>query len=584
MTTTSTTTASPSSFITRWNVVSGALTIELPLLTSGTYSLSVNWGDGQISTISNYYSRYHTYSSPGIYQIILNGTLIGWSFAKTGSKKQILEVLQWGNIQFTNEPGAFEGCSSLNLVNVIDTPDLSNTTSLERFFKNCESLEQIKNFESWSLSSIITVKELFSGCINFNQNLQSLNTSSIQDFSSLFYYALRFNGTVSSWNTNSATNMNSMFRRSESFNKDLSSWSVSNVLNMNYMFESAKSFSQNISSWCVQNVVELPVNFNTNAPNLTENKLPDWSGICIPTPTNTQTPTQTPTQTGTPTTTPTTTPTPSITPSITPTNTQTPTITKTKTPTPSITPSITPTKTLTKTPTPTPTVTQTLTPTSTQTPTVSITPTLTPTVTRTPTLTPTVTRTPTQTPTVTKTQTSTPSVTPTSSITPTITPTNTKTPTTTPTSTSSPTPTPTVTPTPTRIITYNFIYSGNPSEDPLRPTRLALLDGTCIIESEVGPNTNNYFVFEVGAGKEISSINLYRYDSLDNVAWIGLGSGNSWTFGDNSELMIDQQYFGSSSVNENILSSSYPINSGTYTLRVQQLGSFTQYILYVVYG
>ena len=98
---------------------------------------------------------------------------------------------------------------------------------------------------------------------------------------------------------------------------------------------------------------------------------------CVPTPTNTPTPSVTPTN--------------SATPTVTPTNTQTPSSTPTNTPTVSITPSITPTNTSTPSQTPEPT----------STPTASITPTNTPTQTTTPTNTPTqtTTSTPTQTPT-----------------------------------------------------------------------------------------------------------------------------------------------------------------------------------------
>jgi hypothetical protein len=589
-TTTSTTTSLPGSFVTRWRVNSDSLSIELPLLISGTYSFLAIWGDGKTSSVSSYYSRYHTYNTPGIYDIIIVGTISGWSFESGGSKTQIQEVLKWGNLQLLDDPGIFEGCINMDLQNISDTPDLSNLTTLERFFKGCESLTLVKNFESWTLSTITSVNELFSGCINYDQNLEELNTSNIQDFSSLFYYAKNFNGTISTWDTTIATNMESMFRWAENFNNNISGWTVSSVTNMNYMFESAKSFSNDISSWCVQNIIKTPTNFNTNAINLTDDKLPIWGDFCIPTTTTTSTttiaptPTQTPSQTQTPTQTSSQTPTPSITPSITPTNTQTPTLTRTQTPTPSITPSITPTRTLTPTPSSTLTPTPTLTQTSTQTPTPSITPTITPSSSVTPTTTPTNTITPTTTPTETPTTTPTPSITSTVTSTPSQTSTLTPTPSITSTITHTPTTTPTPTPTPTFEITYNYIYSGSPSEDATLPTHITLVDGTCVVESEVGPNTNNYFKFEVESIKEITSIVLYNYESLDNVAWIGLQSGATWSSGDNPGLMITQQHFGTSQIGQNLLSSSYPITSGNYTLRVQQLGSFTQYILHIVYG
>ncbi|NBP57043.1 hypothetical protein EBU71_11035, partial [bacterium] len=64
-TTTNTTTINPSSFISFWQVSNPELSIELPLFTEGTYSFSVDWGDGKTASVSSYFDRSHTYQSPG---------------------------------------------------------------------------------------------------------------------------------------------------------------------------------------------------------------------------------------------------------------------------------------------------------------------------------------------------------------------------------------------------------------------------------------------------------------------------------------------------------------------------------------
>jgi len=208
-------------------------------------------------------------------------------------------------------------------------------------------------------------------------------------------------------------------------------------------------------------------------------------------------------------------------------------------------------------------------------PTISIGP-CTPTPTESPT--PTITSTSTPTVSITRTPNSTPTDTPTQ--TPTNTPTITLTPTQAPTTTNTPTQTPTVTPTSTSTVytIWNESIDGSLSNTAGIPTAVTLNDGNGLVIASVAGNSN-YFTFTVGNNQILNKILLRSYSSSDNVAWLGIQAGSAWTAGNDQALMLADQHFGPGNINQEILGGAAPYNPGNYTVRVQQLGSNTNYTL-----
>jgi len=154
--------ASPSAFVTKWNTeVTGSVgaspsnQIALPLVSGGTYNFDVDWGDGSSSRITSYNQPEvnHTYTTPGIYPVVINGTITGWQFAGSGDKDKLLEIAQWGNLRLTDTGGYFQGAENL----VITASDALNLTGIYRMdsaFKNCNNLGTTGNFNSWKYSDI----------------------------------------------------------------------------------------------------------------------------------------------------------------------------------------------------------------------------------------------------------------------------------------------------------------------------------------------------------------------------------------------------------------------------------------------
>lgn len=259
-------------FVSTWNTAntsggsSASNQIQLPLFSGGSYNFIVDWGDGNSDTITawNQAETLHTYASSGTYTISIEGECKGFRFNNTGDRQKILSIASWGDFELIgNLGGQFYGCNNLDLSSVSDVLNFGNCTSCQRMFDTCLSISTINNINSWDVSNVTNMSQMFYNAILFNQNIDSWNVSSVTDMSQMFSLANSFNQSLNSWNTSSVNTMFGMFNASISFNGNITSWNTSNVTNMSGMFQSASVFNQNISSWDVSSVINMTGMFNS---------------------------------------------------------------------------------------------------------------------------------------------------------------------------------------------------------------------------------------------------------------------------------------------------------------------------------
>jgi surface protein len=256
------------SFITTWNTTntsynsSNSNQVKLPLQYGGIYNFNVNWGDGSNDTITtwNQAETLHTYSTPGVYTITIDGTCNGFSFSNPiGDIEKILTVVNWGNVNLGNLSfGFFTDCINLDLSAVQGVPNLSGIDSLAGMFGGCTSLTTVNNINLWDVSNITDMSGMFADAILFNQSLNSWDVSNVTSIGAgmagMFAGATSFNGNITSWNVSNVTGMQYMFDGATSFNQNIGSWDVSSVTWMGSMFRNATAFNQNIGSWNVSNL------------------------------------------------------------------------------------------------------------------------------------------------------------------------------------------------------------------------------------------------------------------------------------------------------------------------------------------
>jgi len=238
--------------------------VSLPYYSGGTYSGTIDWGDGNTSG-NTYANNSHTYVTAGTYTITILGGIFGFNTFHTttsGTMKNVLtSITQFGNnFNFGNsDAGKFSGSKILTSVSS-DIP-LSGV-NFSSMFEDCTLFNQ--NISSWDVSVGGDDMSLMFEQSGFNQDISSWNVSNVTKMNSMFYFT-SFNQPLNSWNVSNVTNMSAMFQLS-SFNQPLNSWNVGNVQTMVSMFRSCP-FNQNINSWNVSSVTDMSQMFRTSSFN-----------------------------------------------------------------------------------------------------------------------------------------------------------------------------------------------------------------------------------------------------------------------------------------------------------------------------
>ena len=244
------TTLSGTGFITTWKTTSPDESITIPTNPDFTYNYSVDWGDGakdeELTGNAN-----HTYAVAGTYTVEITGSFPAIYFKGGGDKNKILSIERWGNIQWRSMEDAFGGCALLASYNAMDTPDLSDVTSMTHMFYGSGFNGDLSD---WDVSNVEDMSFMFAATISFNGDISTWDVSSVTNMNSMFSVAILFNRDISDWDVSSVENMASMFGGATSFNSDISDWDVSNVENMAAMFSRASTFNRDISGWDVSSV------------------------------------------------------------------------------------------------------------------------------------------------------------------------------------------------------------------------------------------------------------------------------------------------------------------------------------------
>ena len=290
------------SFTSIWNTnnteTGSSLNNEVTIPTNPaftTYNYNVDWGDGSSDTgITGNIT--HTYTTPGTYTIEISGTFpsIYFNDDNASDKLKIIEILAWGTIQWQTMENAFFGCANMNF-DLIDSPDLTQVTSLKNMFRGGTSFNGIVN--NWDVSTITDISGVFADCsifnrpvdswttnsvtdmsetfknTSFNQPLDNWNTSSVTNMKDMLYACVNFNQNINNWNVSQVTDMSGMFVACRRFNQPLNNWNVSQVTDMNLMFFRTNDFNQDISTWQVGNVTNMFRAFHESAISYPMN---DW--------------------------------------------------------------------------------------------------------------------------------------------------------------------------------------------------------------------------------------------------------------------------------------------------------------------
>lgn len=179
----------------------------------------------------------------------------GYNHDSEGDLHKLLEVAQWGDIEWSSFVQAYHGADNLEIT-ATDIPDLSNVTNMDAAFA-LTKFTTASEMHNWNTENITNMSAMFYGNPFFNQDIGSWDVSNVTDMSQMFTRTPSFNQDIGGWNTESVINMAHLFYENEAFNQDIGAWNVANVTDMNLMFTRAYSFNQDIGGWNTESVINM---------------------------------------------------------------------------------------------------------------------------------------------------------------------------------------------------------------------------------------------------------------------------------------------------------------------------------------
>uniref|UniRef100_UPI00131EF3D3 BspA family leucine-rich repeat surface protein n=1 Tax=Muricauda brasiliensis TaxID=2162892 RepID=UPI00131EF3D3 len=247
-------------FVTTWKTdnpgKTGPNSIEIPI-GNGTFSYTVDWGDGSTDNTIYTGNATHNYATPGTYIVSISGDFphlyFYTGYGSSSDSEKLLSVDQWGDQAWGSMSHSFYKCSNV-VLKATDIPDLSQVSDMSYMFVNASSFNG--DISSWDVSNVTDMQNLFSGASTFNQDISGWDVGNVTIMRYMFSNASAFNADISSWDVSNVTNMVGMFEDASVFNQGIGGWNVSNVTTMQGMFARASAFNGDIGGWNVSNVTD----------------------------------------------------------------------------------------------------------------------------------------------------------------------------------------------------------------------------------------------------------------------------------------------------------------------------------------
>ncbi len=251
-------------FITTWRVPFPNDKIEIGVQSSLTYNCTIDWGDGNLETITTTTSNIipHTYLLAGDYTVKIEGTFprILMRSTSTGFRDKLISINNWGNMVWRTFESAFEDCDFLYRCPTQDPPNLSSVESTKLMFNRSSGNVPkllINNINAWDTSNIIRMPEMFRESPFSQYTIKDWDVKNVVNMANMFQEASLFNESLSGWSTNSLRFMGSMFYKTPLFNQNVDHFDVSNVQILNFVFGFAEKFNQPLNSWDTSNVTQM---------------------------------------------------------------------------------------------------------------------------------------------------------------------------------------------------------------------------------------------------------------------------------------------------------------------------------------
>ncbi len=249
----------PNAFVTKWRTDIEAFSNDNQILIntdeSLDYNYTIDWGDGEIETITTANDIVHTYETAGTYIVSITGLFPRFisteTFNENVDSNKLIDVLQWGDIAWTSMESAFRECINMT-ISAIDIPDLSRVEEMSTMFRGATSLVE-GGLANWEVSNVKSMRLMFDGATSFNENISRWNTVNLEDMIAMFRSANAFNQPIGDWEIGKVTALTETFLGASSFNQPLNDWDTKNLISLSKTF-TGSAFNQPLDNWDVSNV------------------------------------------------------------------------------------------------------------------------------------------------------------------------------------------------------------------------------------------------------------------------------------------------------------------------------------------
>ena len=173
------------------------------------------------------------------YTIEIRGLFPHFYQADNSEKSKVLDVLQYGDIEWEDWSEMFDGCENLN-VSATDSPNMVNVVISSFAFRNCTSMIECGDID---MVNVEDGSNMFYNCYVFNPSNFSPTLDVLKDGSNMFYNCYVFNPTNFSPTLDVLTDGNQMFRNCYVFNPTNFSPTLDVLTDGNQMFRNCYVFN-----------------------------------------------------------------------------------------------------------------------------------------------------------------------------------------------------------------------------------------------------------------------------------------------------------------------------------------------------
>lgn len=190
---------------------------DIATVSSGTYDAVVNWGDGNIDSITAHDDAdlTHTYATAGTYTIAISGTFPRIRMGNSSARAALRTVENLGVVGWADDglQAAFKNCDGMTTFKAGRT-DTSSVTSFQGMFQNCSSLTSV-DARGMDTSSATNMFVMFKQTSSLSTvDVSGFDTSSVTNFSQMFRSTGATDVRCDLFNISSATNLENFYGNS----------------------------------------------------------------------------------------------------------------------------------------------------------------------------------------------------------------------------------------------------------------------------------------------------------------------------------------------------------------------------------